>query len=189
MNNINKPISFNRMADGTIQVTVGGNTTDWYNVQNVKAKVYTKQQPDYSGPLTYIIIKDVTRQYYVKFFASDLTTINGNTFGGTNANDAKDFIMETVFNTGAIVKKSQTITFAALPNKVHTDPAFTLSASSSSGLAVAFTSADATKFTCSGTNGKTCTPVAAGTANVQANQAGNTYYNAAPQVTQPLTIT
>jgi hypothetical protein len=80
----------------------------------------------------------------------------------------------------AIEKATQTITFNPnpLPNKLTTDPPFTLNASASSGLPVTFTASGK----CS-VNGNTVTLSGqAGTCTITAQQAGNTSYDAAPDV-------
>ena len=61
----------------------------------------------------------------------------------------------------------------------------TISANATSGLAVSFTSL--TPTICSVT-GSTVTGIAAGTCTIAANQAGNASYNAAPQVTQSISL-
>ena len=82
-------------------------------------------------------------------------------------------------------KADQTITFDALANKQDTDPPFTITATASSGLAIAFTSLNTLVCTVSGT---TVTIALAGTCAIAANQAGNGNYNAAPQTTQSFTV-
>ncbi len=84
-----------------------------------------------------------------------------------------------------INKASQTITFAALANKNFGDAPFTLSATASSGLAVSYASSNTSVATLSG---NTVTIVGAGTTTLTASQAGNTNYNAAPDVPQPLNV-
>jgi hypothetical protein len=61
----------------------------------------------------------------------------------------------------------------------------TLSATASSGLAVSFTSTTTSVCTVSGT---TATFVASGTCTIDANQAGNSAYAAAPQLQQSFTV-
>ncbi len=89
---------------------------------------------------------------------------------------------------GTGVKAEQTITFEALEAKTYGDADFTISATASSTLDVVFTSSDETVATCSGTNGTTISILKAGTCSIYSNQAGNDNYNAAPQVSQPLTV-
>ena len=84
-----------------------------------------------------------------------------------------------------VPQANQTITFAAIPNKAITDAAFTISATASSGLPV-------TKTVLSGPAtivGNTVTLTGlAGTVVIQATQAGNPAYYAAPSVTQSFTV-
>ncbi len=81
-------------------------------------------------------------------------------------------------------KTNQTINFAALTNKAYGEPAFTVSATASSGLPVSFSilSGPATIAA------NTVTITNTGTVTVRAAQAGNTNYNAAPNVDQSFTV-
>jgi hypothetical protein len=83
-------------------------------------------------------------------------------------------------------KLDQTITFVAPASVAHTAPAFNLTGTASSGLPVSFASSDDAVFTIAGT---LLTPVAAGTANITATQAGNDTFNAATPVVVPYTLT
>lgn len=86
-------------------------------------------------------------------------------------------------------KANQTITFGAqtTPRAYAVGGTFAINptATASSGLAVTYSSTTTNVCTVSGT---TVTMVTAGTCTIAANQAGNTNYNAAPQVTQSVTI-
>ena len=88
----------------------------------------------------------------------------------------------TAFN---VAKGTQTISFGTLANKTYGDPDFTVSATVSSGLTVAFSSL--TTGVCSVT-GTTVNIVAAGTCTLRASQDGNADYNAATSVDQSFTI-
>ena len=81
-----------------------------------------------------------------------------------------------------------TITFGALTGKTYGDPAFTVSATASSGLVVSFSSQTPSSCSTSGGNGTTVTIVAPGTCTIRASQAGNLTYNAAPNVDRSFTI-
>jgi hypothetical protein len=81
---------------------------------------------------------------------------------------------------------AQTITFAALTDKSVGDPAVTLTATSSSGLAVSFSSL--TAATCTVASGKV-SPIAIGKCTVAADQPGNANFAAAPRVENSFTIT
>jgi hypothetical protein len=106
-------------------------------------------------------------------FTVSLTATNS---GGTSA--AVSLVL-------TVAKADQTITFAALPAKTVGDPAFTLSATSSSGGAVTYTSSNSAVATISG---NTVTIVGSGSTNIVASQSGTSNYNAAPSVTQSLTV-
>jgi hypothetical protein len=107
-------------------------------------------------------------------------TINANQPGNANYNPAPQ-----VQQSFAVAKASQTITFNALANKTYGDAPFGVSATATSGLTVAFTSSTTAVCTVSGT---TVTIVGAGTCTINANQPGNTSYNAAPQVSRSFTV-
>jgi hypothetical protein len=77
-----------------------------------------------------------------------------------------------------VEKSGQTITFAN-PGTQRVGAVVPLGAVASSGLTVSYTSTNTAVCTISGSN---ATMVATGTCGVDANQAGNVDYNAAPQV-------
>jgi hypothetical protein len=99
---------------------------------------------------------------------------NGNYYAAANANQ-----------TFAVAKAAQTITFAALAGKTYGNSPFTVSATASSGLAVTFASTTTTVCT---VNGSTVTIRAGGTCTLQAAQAGNVSYSAAPVVSRSFTV-
>jgi hypothetical protein len=85
---------------------------------------------------------------------------------------------------------SQTITFAALANKPHTEPPFTVTATASSGLVVTFSTTTPGVCASGGTNGSLITVLSVGgQCTVRASQAGNAFYNAAPNVDQSFNVT
>jgi hypothetical protein len=82
----------------------------------------------------------------------------------------------------AVTKAAQTITFAALPSLTYGVSPFTVSATATSGLTVTFTSTTPSICTVSGT---TVTVIGGqNDCTIQANQAGNSNYLAAPAVTR-----
>ncbi len=87
--------------------------------------------------------------------------------------------------TFTTTKQDQTITFNALPAKTFGDAAFGLTASASSGLAVAYASSNLAVATISGS---TVTVVGAGSTTITATQTGNAQYNAAPAIPQVLLV-
>jgi len=95
--------------------------------------------------------------------------------GSANYNAATPVVQSFAVNSAA-----QSITFGALPSLTYGAAPFTVSASSTSGLAVtAFSSATPSICTVSGS---TVSIVGAGSCLLYANQAGNANYSAAPQV-------
>ena len=110
-----------------------------------------------------------------------------NTTSGTNTDQLSPGINLQV--TKVTAKTDQTITF--------TDPAdignatanqqVSLNATATSGLSVSFDVAPASASVCS-VSGSTATVLTAGTCTINANQAGNSSYNPAPQVTQSFLI-
>lgn len=86
-----------------------------------------------------------------------------------------------------ISKSSQTITFAPAPvGKRYLDTPFTISATSSSGLAVSYS--DANPNDACTVSGAVITTTGAGTCSVTASQVGNADFDAAAPVTQSFTI-
>jgi hypothetical protein len=84
---------------------------------------------------------------------------------------------------------SQTITFSPLSSSYPYGAPPSLSATASSGLTVSFNSQTTSVCTVSGPTGSTVTLVALGTCTIQATQAGNTDYAAAPSVNQSFQVT
>jgi uncharacterized repeat protein (TIGR01451 family) len=84
------------------------------------------------------------------------------------------------------VECSQTIDFGALPNVVFGTAPFAVSATATSGLSVSFNSQTTAVCTVSGS---TVTLASAGPCTIQAMQAGNAVYSAAPAVNQTFTVT
>ncbi|MEQ8775202.1 MAG: cadherin domain-containing protein [Marinoscillum sp.] len=82
-------------------------------------------------------------------------------------------------------KLDQVITFGVLPTKAFGDADFTLSGSSTSGLALTYASSDPTIAALSGT---TVSILKVGSVSITASQAGDDTYNPATEVVQTLTI-
>ena len=85
--------------------------------------------------------------------------------------------------TLTVGKANQTITFGALANKNIGDPDFTVSATATSGLPVSF----AASGQCT-SSGNTVHITGAGSCTITASQAGNSDFNAAPDLAQSFTI-
>ena len=84
-----------------------------------------------------------------------------------------------------VTQAAQTITFGTLSDKALGTAPFTVAATSSSGLAVSFSSQTVAACTVSGT---TVTLVAVGTCTIQATQGGNANYSAATPVSQSFQV-
>jgi hypothetical protein len=116
----------------------------------------------------------------VSFTGVGTCTIDANQTGSATYSSAPQ-----VQQSFAVGKAAQSITFGSLGGKTFGNAPFTVTASASSGLAVAFTSA--TTAVCT-TSGSTVTIVTAGTCTINANQGGNGLYLAASQVQQSFSI-
>jgi gliding motility-associated-like protein len=84
-----------------------------------------------------------------------------------------------------VIKGDQTITFNALASKTYGDADFTLTASSSSGLAISYSGDNNSVAT---VTGNLVHIVGAGSVIITASQAGNSNYNPATDVLQTLTV-
>jgi hypothetical protein len=101
----------------------------------------------------------------------------------SQAGDDNFLAADDVARSFTIGKASQTISFGPLGGRTYGDPDFTVAASSSSGLAVAFAAAGA--CTISGTSVHI---TAAGSCTVTASQPGSDDYNPAPDVPQVFSV-
>ena len=125
---------------------------------------------------------------------TSVATVSGNVItvlapGETNiiasqaGND--DYIEVTVTRTLTVNKKTQTITFEALPEKTYGDAPFNLAETSSAGLPISYKSTDKSVAT---VIGNTVTIIGAGTTEIIASQEGNSTHYAATPVSQKLTV-
>ena len=97
-----------------------------------------------------------------------------------------DYLTATgVTKTLTVNKIAQAITLSATATKTYGDAAFTLPASTDKSKTITYTSSNTAVATASG---NTVTIKGAGTTDITATQAGDTYYYAAPTVTQTLTV-
>jgi len=110
--------------------------------------------------------------------------IDANQAGDANYNAATQ-----VQQSFAVSKNNQTITFASTApgGAVVAGPTYTVTATASSGLPVAFTIDASAASVCSIT-GSTVSFIGAGTCVIDANQAGDANYNAAPQAQQSFAV-
>ncbi len=118
----------------------------------------------------------------VSFIGVGTCVIFANQAGNANYNAAPQQILSL-----AVSKGSQTISFTSTAPTTATvgGPDYTVSATATSALVVAFTSGSPAVCSVSGT---TVTYISAGTCTINANQAGDANYNAAPQVQQSFAV-
>ncbi len=112
--------------------------------------------------------------FTVTILKAGTINITASQFGNSIFNAASEVVQSLTIN-----KANQTITFT--PFQVSNT--FNLVATASSGLPVTFTSSNLAVATI---NGNVVTVVAAGSATITAAQPGNSNFNAAPNVTQPV---
>jgi hypothetical protein len=105
------------------------------------------------------------------------------TFSEVSNNTGGTFNLQPAAFQVVVAKQNQTITFNALADKTYGDAGFTVSATASSGLPVSF----AADGDCS-ISGSTVSITGAGTCTITASQAGNSVYNAAPNVQRTFAI-
>lgn len=116
----------------------------------------------------------------ISFTGVGTCVVNANQAGDSNYGAAPQ-----VQQSFSVSKGDQTITFGALSNVAITASPLTLSATAVSTLSVTFASTTTSVCTVSGV---TLTLVAQGTCSVEASQAGNAAWNAAPTVTRSFTV-
>ena len=115
----------------------------------------------------------------VTIVAAGTTTITASQAGDVSFNAATPVPQNLVVDA----KQNQTITFGQLTDKTLGDAPFTISATATSNLAVTYS--PSAKVTISGSQ---VTLVAAGSASIKAQQAGNDTFNAAPDVSRTFCI-
>ena len=119
----------------------------------------------------------------VSFTGAGSCIVDANQAGNTNYNAAPQK-QQTV----TVAKANQTVTITSTaPAATVGGPTYTLAATATSGLAVTFTIDASSTGGCSVTAG-VVSFTAAGSCVIDANQAGNANYNAAPQVQQTVTV-
>ena len=116
----------------------------------------------------------------VHIVGAGTTTLTVNQAADANYNAAP-----AVTQTLTVNKANQTITFGSLPANTYGDAPFTLAATTTSGLDVAYVSSNTSVATVSGS---TVTIVGAGSTVITASQAGNSNYNPATSADQTLTV-
>jgi hypothetical protein len=119
----------------------------------------------------------------ITYDGSPMPPTNAGSYTVVASLDNGNYAAANATATLVIARASQIITFKPPEDKAYGDPAFTVSASASSGLTVTFTAAGA--CTVSGT---AVTLLSGGLCAVTAEQPGNTNYNPAPTVSRPFDI-
>jgi hypothetical protein len=147
----------------------------------------------FNGPVTVSIKAGTGTAGAAVVGTATVNAVNGvATFSGLAINKAGASYRLTAVSSGLssvdtaafdISKTQQTITFAALASKQYGDPPFTVSATSSSGLAVTFTASGNCTI-----SSRTVTITAAGSCTVTANQAGDATFGPAPAQAQTFPI-
>jgi hypothetical protein len=130
-------------------------------------------------------VATVTSAGVVTIVGAGSTVITASQAGDATYNAAPSVTQTLTVTTPA--KTDQTVTFGAIGSKVVGDANFSLTATASSGLAVTYTSSNPAVATV--TSAGVVTIVGAGSTVITASQAGDATYNAAPSVTQTLTVT
>ena len=120
----------------------------------------------------------------VSFIGAGTCVIDANQAGNANYNAAPQAQQSFL-----VAKADQTISFTSTAPTLAKPggPAYTVTATASSGLTVAFT-IDASATSVCSISGSTVSFTADGTCVIDANQAGNANYNAAPQVQQSFVV-
>jgi hypothetical protein len=120
----------------------------------------------------------------VSFTAAGTCVVNANQAGG-----ASYLAAPQVQQSFTVAKGSQTVSFTSTAPVAAAvaGPAYIVTATSTSGLAAAFTIDASASAVCS-IAGSTVSFIGAGTCVINANQAGNVNYNAAPQAQQSFTV-
>jgi uncharacterized repeat protein (TIGR03803 family) len=116
----------------------------------------------------------------VTIMGAGVTIITASQAGNTSYHPAND-----VMRALTVGLASQDITFNALPDKTFGDPAFTLTATASSGLPISYESSNPAVAVVSG---NMVTILGAGTTVITAWQGGNRNYDAPNNVDQTLTV-
>lgn len=184
-------VQLSRTPNGAFKVVIDGFPSYLVGLNNIKVKPSFKKEPVTQVRFAYIAIIQGDSSIFYNFLFSDITEIDGSAPPG-NVYDAADRLADMMAGNNDFVaptyKYNQVITFGALANRAHTAPAFSADATASSGLGVTYVSSDPTKATVGASTGL-ITPVAAGSTNITASQAGDANYNAATPVVQALTLT
>ena len=148
---------------------------------------FSSSSEDLRTPTTFVLGSGNNNTWTYNFSASSFPAAGSYTVStqlwnsGSIVNNSR---VSVTFNFAS--KQDQTINFGALANKTYGNPAFGVSASATSGLTVSFSASG--NCTSGGANGATISITGAGSCTVTASQAGDSSYNAAPNVQQTFSI-
>lgn len=177
-----KTIAIQRLQNGGVSIIVNGNIPR--TIENANSLI-VRPLPDLDG----CVIKLSDESWRQTVSLTDTVTINGDP-APILLSDLIIVLTNDVFAGSSTyttpTKLNQVITFPGPASASHLGGPINLVGSSNSGLPVSYASSDPTVFTIVG---NVLTPVAAGTANITASQAGNNTYNAATNVVRALTLT
>jgi endonuclease/exonuclease/phosphatase family metal-dependent hydrolase len=157
------------------------------NTSNFNSLTYTLSQnggvsfPNSSSFLDHII---TSNELSTSYLANSINIEDVRSIISNYVNTTSDHLPVTA-RFDFSVKESQVITFNSLPTKTFGDAAFALSASSTSGLPITFTSSDPTIASITGSN---VSILKAGTVTISAKQSGDVNFLAATDVVQSLSI-
>ena len=157
-----------------IQSTYGGGSITEQQLENVFHQVLPNQSAACSTKLD-----EFFRQWFDTPYPAPNIPANKPQITGPGINGPDHFYD----NATACTKASQTITFGSLADKVKTDPDFTVSATSDSGLPVSFGAAGPCTVT-----GTTVDLTGPGDCTITASQAGDGVFNPATDVPQAFKI-
>jgi uncharacterized protein YjdB len=175
----------------------GSLTTKWFKVVGQQTITFNTLPDKKANEAAFNLSATASSGLAVTFTSSDpsIASVSGNTvtikkagtvtITATQAGDDSWEAAPSVPQTLTISKTTQTIAFNALPAKKANEATFTISATATSGLAVAFTSSDPSIASVSGNS---VTIKKAGSVTITAAQAGDDSWEAALTVTQTLTI-
>ena len=175
--------------------------TGWINIgTDITTISVTYQGPLFSlTPFEILNASNLAEGNYQVYFGVD-TNMNGvldyqsltySTLNVTVSSSTPTCFPPQVLQNGVCVtptvnnKDNQTISFFIYPSKLTIGTTGTISTTTTSFLPATLSSATPSVCTVSGT---VVTAVASGTCTILANQAGNAYYNAAPQVGQNIIV-
>ena len=175
--------------------------TGWINIgTDITTISVTYQGPLFSlTPFEILNASNLAEGNYQVYFGVD-TNMNGvldyqsltySTLNVTVSSSTPTCFPPQVLQNGVCVtptvnnKDNQTISFFIYPSKLTIGTTGTISTTTTSFLPATLSSATPSVCTVSGT---VVTAVASGTCTILANQAGNAYYNAAPQVSQNIAV-